>query len=187
MVAMLLTKENQQRLVALAKESIEHGLATGELLPIHLNEFPAELTIPRATFVTLDKQGQLRGCIGRLEAARPLVADIVANAFAAAFHDSRFPALTAREFNQITIHLSILSPAQPIVFSSEQDLIKQLRPFIDGLILQEGYSRGTFLPSVWQSLPQAEQFLRQLKQKAGLPPDYWSDTIKVSRYETEMF
>lgn len=181
-----LTKEQQQKLLILAKNSIQHGLATGKPLTVDRADFPAELTVPRATFVTLEKHGQLRGCIGMLTAVRPLVEDIAENAFSAAFNDPRFPPLTADELDELDIHLSILTPAEPMEFSSEQDLLSQLQPNVDGLILQEGFRRGTFLPSVWEQLPEPEQFLRHLKQKAGLPPDYWSDSIKVSRYHAEI-
>ncbi|MGR8998228.1 MAG: AmmeMemoRadiSam system protein A [Gammaproteobacteria bacterium] len=183
---MSLNEEHQRRLLDLAKSSIQHGLQTGRPLKVNLAEYPAELTIPRATFVTLRKQGQLRGCIGMLEAVRPLAEDIAENAYSAAFKDSRFPPLEADELSELEIHLSILTPAEPVSFTSELDLLTQLQPGIDGLILQEGRRRGTFLPSVWEQLPDPEQFLRHLKQKAGLAPDYWSENIKIYRYRTEM-
>ena len=186
MALMSLTKEHQQRLLDLARKSIQHGLQTGRPLKVSLADYPAELTEQRATFVTLQKHQQLRGCIGMLEAVRPLVEDIAENAFLAAFRDPRFPPLTDDEFGELEIHLSILTPATPLAFTSEQDLINQLQPGIDGLILQEVHRRGTFLPSVWEQLPEPEQFLRHLKQKAGLPSDYWSETIKMYRYRTEM-
>ncbi len=183
---MSLNKENQQRLLELAKSSIQHGLQTGRPLKINLGAYPEELTERRATFVTLEINHQLRGCIGMLEAARPLAEDIAENAFSAAFKDPRFPPLEAHELDKLDIHLSILTPSEPVSFSSEQDLIAQLQPGIDGLILEEGRRRGTFLPSVWESLPEPEQFLRHLKQKAGLAPDYWSTNIRVYRYRAEI-
>lgn len=185
MVLMSLNKEHQQRLLELAKSSIQHGLQTGKPLKINLADYPAELLEPRATFVTLHKNRQLRGCIGVLEAIRLLAEDIAENAFSAAFKDSRFPPLEAQEFKDLEIHLSLLTSAEPIPFTSEQDLVAQLLPGIDGLILQEGHRRGTFLPSVWETLPKPRQFLSHLKQKAGLPPDYWSDRIRIFRYRTE--
>ncbi len=181
-----LNEAQQQQLLTVAKNSIQHGLTTGKPLKVHLDDFPAELTALRATFVTLQKHGQLRGCIGMLTAVRPLVEDIAENAFSAAFRDPRFPELVVSELNELDIHISILTPSEPINFSSEQDLLSQLQPYVDGLILQEGHARGTFLPSVWEQLPEPKQFLRHLKQKAGLPPDYWSDSIKIYRYHTEM-
>jgi len=183
---MSLNKALQQRLLELAKSSIQHGLKTGSPLKIDLTEYPEELTEQRATFVTLQKNHQLRGCIGTLEAARPLAEDITENAFSAAFKDPRFPPLQADELDDLEIHLSLLTPAEPVSFNSEQDLLGQLQPGIDGLILEEGFHRGTFLPSVWESLPEPEQFLQHLKQKAGLPPDYWSKNIRIYRYRAEM-
>lgn len=178
-----LNNSQQQQLLAVAGRSIEHGLSTGRPLTVNLEDFPPELQEPRATFVTLQKHGQLRGCIGKLEAVKPLVEDIAENAFSAAFRDPRFPPLEKSERADLDIHLSILTPADPMTFNSEQDLLRQLKPGIDGLILEDGYRRSTFLPSVWEQLPEPKQFLRHLKQKAGLPPDYWSDNIRVSRYQ----
>jgi uncharacterized protein len=180
-----LSKEHQQQLIELAKLSIQNGLQTGSPLKINLADFPDELIERRASFVTLLKNHQLRGCIGVLEAIRPLAEDIAENAFSAAFRDPRFPPLSVDEFNDLEIHLSLLTPAEPISFANEQDLLSKLKPGIDGLILQEGLRRGTFLPSVWETLTMPEQFLRHLKQKAGLNPDYWSDSIKVLRYRAE--
>jgi len=183
---MSLNKANQQRLLDLAKSSIQHGLQTGRPIKVSLDDYPSELTEQRATFVTLQTNHQLRGCIGMLEAVRPLAEDIAENAFSAAFNDSRFPPLKAHELDDLEIHLSLLTPAEPVSFSSEQDLLSQLQPGIDGLILEEGLRRGTFLPSVWESLPEPEQFLKHLKQKAGLPPDYWSKNIRIYRYQAEI-
>ncbi len=183
---MSLNNGHRQQLLAIAKRSIRHGLQTGKPLAINLADFPAELAELRATFVTLEKDHQLRGCIGMLEALRPLAEDIAKNAYSAAFNDPRFPPLQAGELDGLDIHLSILTPAEPVSFSSEQNLLAQLQPGIDGLILEEGHRHGTFLPSVWESLPEPEQFLRHLKQKAGLPADYWSDTLKIYRYRTDV-
>ncbi len=182
---MSLTKEQQQALLELAGNSIQHGLKTGRPLPVNLADLPPEITEKRATFVTLEKHHQLRGCIGMLEAVRPLAEDIAENAFAAAFKDPRFPPLQTDEFDQLEIHLSILSTPEILSFSSEQELLSQIQPGIDGLILQEGHRRGTFLPSVWEQLPEPKQFLKHLKQKAGFSPDYWSDKLQVLRYRVE--
>lgn len=184
---MSLTKPQQSVLLTLAWESIAHGLKTGKPLKINPAEYPAELTMPRATFVTLERKNELRGCIGMLEAIRPLVQDVAENAFAAAFCDRRFIPLADHELADLEIHISILSPAEEMTFSSELELLGQLRPDVDGLILQEGSHRATFLPSVWESLHAPIQFLQQLKQKAGLPATYWSKTIKAYRYTTESF
>lgn len=186
MVLMLLARALQLLLLDVAKNSIAHGLQSGKPMPVALADYPQELSVERATFVTLQKHRQLRGCIGMLAAVRPLVVDIAENAFAAAFRDPRFPPLAADELPELEIHLSLLSEAEAMVFKSEQDLLAQLRPDIDGLILEESGRRGTFLPSVWGQLPEPKQFLRHLKQKAGLAPDYWSDTIKAYRYQTQL-
>ncbi len=182
-----LCEEERILLHRVAREAIEHGLETGRPLRVDTQRYPAPLREPRATFVTLKRDGQLRGCIGTLEAIRPLVDDVAHNAYAAAFGDPRFPPLQSAELDGLEIHISVLSPATPMQFDSEQDLLRQLRPGVDGLVLEDGYHRGTFLPAVWESLPEPRAFLQHLKLKAGLPADYWSDTIRVSRYTTETF
>lgn len=184
---MSLTETMQNQLLELARQSIAHGLQTGRPLPVNLADYPAELRQNRATFVTLERGDQLRGCIGMLEAVRPLAEDVAENAFAAAFRDRRYPPLTTEELADLDLHISVLSTAVALEFNSEADLIAQLRPGMDGIILQEGGRRGTFLPSVWEDLPNPKQFLQHLKQKAGLPAAYWSDTIQAYRYTTEMF
>lgn len=180
-----LSSEYQKTLLEVARQSIRHGLEAGSPLPINLIDYPDELIQQRATFVTLKISKQLRGCIGTLEAHRPLVEDISWNAFSAAFKDPRFPPITEPEIGNLDIHLSLLTAPEPIEFDSQQDLLSKIRPSVDGLILQDGKHRGTFLPSVWESLPNPESFLEHLKMKAGLPESYWSDTIKVYRYTAE--
>lgn len=170
-------------LLLLARESIERGLH-GERATVRPSDFSGLLADDHASFVTLNQSGGLRGCIGTLEAHQPLVLDVSDNAYSAAFRDPRFPRLTAIELPQLTIHISVLTPATPMVFDSEDSLVEQLQPGIDGLILTRGFQRGTFLPSVWESLPDARDFLQQLKRKAGLPADFWSDDIQVERYTT---
>ncbi len=179
-------EEARRTLLALALRSIKHGLEHGSALTVNPDDYPAPLTEPRATFVTLEKCGGLRGCIGTLEAHRPLVVDVAHNAYAAAFRDPRFPPLEPSELNDLSLHISVLTPASELHFNSEQALLDLLQPGIDGLILETGRKRGTFLPSVWDSLPKPVDFLNQLKRKAGLPLDYWSDEIKVFRYSSEM-
>ncbi|MCB1924680.1 MAG: AmmeMemoRadiSam system protein A [Gammaproteobacteria bacterium] len=182
-----LARELRARLIGVARDSIAHGLAHGRPLAVLVSEYPPALKAMRASFVTLQIGGALRGCIGHLEAVQPLVVDVAENAFAAAFRDPRFPALTAREWPDVEVHLSILTPAQPITFVDEPDLLAQLRPGEDGLILEDGPNRGTFLPSVWESLPDAGQFLTQLKRKAGLAANHWSEQLRIYRYGTESF
>ena len=183
----MLNTEHRQLLRDLAYASIKHGLETGEALEIDIKEYPAELQTIRATFVTLHRNEQLRGCIGILKPVRPLAEDVAYNAWAAAFTDSRFLPLNAGELDNLDIHISILGTPEEIDFSSEDDLVKQIRPGTDGLILEDGFNRGTFLPSVWESLSDAKAFLNHLKMKAGLPADYWSDDIKIKRYTVDEF
>ena len=135
-----------------------------------------------ASFVTLTQQGQLRGCIGSLEAHRPLNLDVEENAIAAAFRDPRFPPLSHEELARTRIEVSVLERPQALRFSDEKDALRQLRPGLDGLILQCAQRRATFLPQVWESLPTPAHFLRQLKLKAGLPEDFWDENITLARY-----
>lgn len=123
--------------------------------------------------------------MGALEASRPLVSDVAHNAHAAAFRDPRFPPLPEAELAQLEIHLSILSPLEPLPVVDESDLLRQLRPGIDGLVLRDRSHQGTFLPSVWESLTEPAEFVRQLKHKAGLPAHDWSDDWEVLRYTVE--
>jgi len=140
-----------------------------------------------ATFVTLHKDGELRGCIGTLEAHQPLLDDVQHNAVSAAFRDPRFPPLTIGEFDLIDIEVSILTPPQPLEFSDEEDAISKLTPFEDGVILSCDPLRGTFLPQVWEQLPDPHQFMTHLKLKAGLPGHYWSDDIRLETYRVRKF
>ena len=135
-----------------------------------------------ATFVTLIQAGELRGCIGTLEAHRPLHEDVKANALAAAFRDPRFPPLQRAELGYTRVEISLLSTREPIAFESEQHALTQLRPEIDGIIFEYGYYRSTFLPQVWEQLPDPETFMAHLKRKAGLAPDFWAAGVKLARY-----
>ncbi|MES9968834.1 MAG: AmmeMemoRadiSam system protein A [Candidatus Thiodiazotropha sp.] len=174
-------------LLEIAAASIKRGVEHGAPLRVTVSDYPEALQQHRACFVTLLKGGALRGCIGHLEVQSPIVEDVAENAYAAAFRDPRFPPLTDPERENLEIHISVLTPAEAIAFESEQELIAKIRPSVDGLILVEGQRRGTFLPSVWESLPETRNFLSHLKQKAGLPANYWSSTLEVYRYETESF
>ena len=145
------------------------------------------LHAPGASFVTLHRGEELRGCIGSLVARRPLAEDIRDNAVNAAFHDPRFPPLAANEFDEVDIEVSLLSAPEPLHFSSREELVAMLRPGVDGLILSCNGRRGTFLPQVWRQLPDADAFLRHLNLKAGLPADFWSPEIEISRYGVEAF
>lgn len=174
-----------QHLLRTAREAIAHGLRNGTASEPSLSAQPPELREPGASFVTLELNDDLRGCIGTLEAHRPLIQDVASNAYSAAFRDPRFTPLSETEFLHVSLHISILHPAEPMYFESEAQLLQQIRPGIDGLILEAGPRRGTFLPSVWEALPEPRAFLQQLKRKAGLTADYWSDQVRVWRYTTE--
>ncbi|MFO7604133.1 MAG: AmmeMemoRadiSam system protein A [Gammaproteobacteria bacterium] len=181
----MFSDSDKKQLLDLARASIQYGLEQGKPIAVTLGNYPPHLQAVGACFVTLKLEGKLRGCIGTLEPHRPLVEDVAENAYAAAFRDPRFAPLSADEYPQLQYHLSVLSPTEAMSFSGEQDLLQQIRPGIDGLVLADRGQRGTFLPSVWESLPTAQEFLRHLKQKAGLPMDYWSDTLTVERYTAE--
>jgi AmmeMemoRadiSam system protein A len=171
-------RELGQALIRVARGAIgaELGFAAGDDV-VHEG-----LTRPGATFVTLMKEGELRGCIGTLSPVRTLRADVAANAVAAAFRDPRFPPLAAFEFTATTVEVSMLSASEPIAFADEAHLLAQLRPGVDGVILEHGRHRATFLPQVWETLDQPREFFEALKHKAGLPAGFWHPRLNVSRY-----
>lgn len=173
-------------LLRAARQSIEHTLA-GNRLSFENDNADAMLHEKHASFVTLKRHGALRGCIGTLEATRSLLQDVIHNARAAAFQDPRFPALTQPELAGLHIEISVLSIAVPITACNRVELLQLLQPGKDGLIVQEGARRATFLPSVWESLPGADDFFDQLMQKAGLGAAYWSSSLKLFRYQTDNF
>lgn len=175
--------QQRQQLQQTALQSIQHGLDQG--LPLKPATDDALLLAPGASFVTLQLQGALRGCIGSLQAHRSLIDDVAQNAFSAAFRDPRFAPVSARELPLLEIHISLLSDTTPMQFQDEADLLRQLRPGIDGLVLSAGQHRSTFLPQVWEQLPQPVDFLRQLKCKAGLPANYWGPDLHVQRYTVD--
>lgn len=169
-------------LLALARAAISERL---ELPARHgaVDTHHPRLYEPGASFVTLTHEGRLRGCIGSLDAYRPLAEDVRANAQAAAFRDPRFSPLSATEFERTTIEVSLLTPPEPIACRDEAGLLAQLRPGQDGLILHYGRCHATFLPQVWDSLPKPQRFVGELKRKAGLPADFWHQDLRVARYE----
>lgn len=135
-----------------------------------------------ASFVTLTQNEKLRGCIGSLEGYRPLLIDVKANAHAAAFRDPRFPPLVKHELDSTKIEISLLSAMQPLSFSNERDALAQLQPGVDGIVFEFGRHRSTFLPQVWEQLPEVDLFIAHLKHKAGLKPNFWSEEVKLYRY-----
>jgi AmmeMemoRadiSam system protein A len=170
-------------LLALARDAItrELGVARASLA------IPEALAAIGATFVTLRRDGNLRGCIGTVEAWRPLADDVRANALAAAFRDPRFPPLQCVELERVAIEVSLLNPTEPLPPGHEDGLAATLRPGVDGVVLEHACRRATFLPQVWEQLPQPREFLRALKRKAGLAEDFWSDDVRVSRYTVLKF
>jgi MEMO1 family protein len=168
-------------LLAIARGAIEQQLFGKLPAP----NGAAWLGQPAATFVTLTKNGELRGCIGSLQAARALGEDVAANALGAAFRDPRFPAMTAQEWPQCQVEVSLLSSPKPLRFADEADLLGQIEPGKDGLIIECDGKRSTFLPQVWEDLPDKRQFLDHLLRKAGLPLDTRLTRCKVSRYRVQ--
>ena len=144
-----------------------------------------ELREMGATFVTLTRNGQLRGCIGSLEASRPLLADVQENARNAAFRDPRFDPLSVEELLLTRVEVSLLTPPEAMSFTSEADALARLRPQVDGVIFSAGRHRATFLPQVWEQLPEPADFIARLKQKAGLPAGYWGPDVRLERYTVE--
>jgi len=177
----------RQTLLQLAREAIRSELEGDKGFNLNLDRFSPELRAERATFVTINLNGRLRGCIGSLIAHRPLVVDVAHNAQAAAFKDPRFSALTLAEYQHIDLHISILSEPREVFVSSRQDLISNLMPGKHGLIIKENGHQATYLPSVWDQLPDPDQFVSELRRKAGLPGDGWSDDTQVLFYTAEEF
>lgn len=180
------TLAERKILLDTAHTSIKHGLAHHTPLDISVNNYTPHLQQIRGCFVTLHLNGQLRGCIGSLVAQQPLITNVAQNAFNSAFGDPRFPHLSATEFPNITLDISILSAPQPLAVTSEADLLQKLQPGIHGLILSDGGRRATFLPSVWEQLPNPTDFVIHLKNKAGWPSDYWSNSMHVETYTAEL-
>lgn len=183
----MLADSDRFLLKKIARDAVQFGLKNAEPMAIDLKTLPKRVVEKQASFVTLFFSGALRGCIGTTEAARPLAEDVAHNAYAAAFHDHRFEPVNEQIAQDLEIHISVLSPPVKIDCDSESSLLKQLHPGRDGLIIEDGDYRATFLPAVWDVLPTPERFVHELKRKAGLTSDYWSDTVKCYRYCTESF
>ncbi len=179
-----LLARNGSRLLAAARMTIRHALDKGRPPKVDLGSFPPELREERATFVTLTREGRLRGCIGTIEPHRPLIVDLVDNAYRAAFKDPRFPPLRPEEERDLGISISLLSPLRELKVRDEEDLLDRLRPGRDGLVIADQGRRGVFLPQVWESLPDRREFLAHLREKAGLARDHWSEGMRVWRFTT---
>lgn len=185
---MPLTHEERQTLLTLAREAITRATHRQEPPVVNLNAVSEGLRRDGASFVTLTKHGALRGCIGSLEPRRPLAVDVCENAVAAAFHDPRFPPMHMEELDDLQVEISVLSPPQPLSFDSPDDLIAKLRPGVDGVVIERGWNRATFLPQVWEKLPDPHKFLEHLCLKAYLTAHaYRSTGLDVYTYQVEKF
>jgi AmmeMemoRadiSam system protein A len=178
---------DRELLKSVAWQAIRHGLDTGEPLEPTLEGRPPAVVAPGAVFVTLNRRGHLRGCVGNFEARRPLIREVAQNAFSAAFMDFRFPPLSHLELPELEVHISILTPLEPLEAKTRDGLFEVLRPGLDGLLVEDPPHRATFLPQVWKSLEDPEEFLSELFRKAGLPRNHWSDTLRFHRYGVEEF
>lgn len=177
----------QAALRTIAREAIAARVAGQRPPALRQRDLPDALWRPGASFVTLRRHGDLRGCIGSLTPTRPLAVDVARNAEGAAFSDPRFPPLQAAETADLEIKISVLTAPEPLVVSSWQDLAGAVEPGRDGLVVEAPGHRGTFLPAVWDQLPRPEDYLHHLWIKAGLTPGAWPLGIAVSRYRAEEF
>ena len=175
-------EKEREALRAVAQRAVEEAARSGAALRVDPQQHAPRLREPGASFVTLRREGALRGCTGRLEAVEPLVADVARSAWRAASADPRFRPVREHELASLELKISVLSALLPLPVRSRAELFAELRPGIDGLVLREGTAGATFLPAVWESLPEPEAFLRELLRKAGLPADHWSAELRFERY-----
>lgn len=183
-----LTDGEKQTLLRLARTSIEHAVKGKKIPPLDASSLTPALKENGASFVTLTIHGGLRGCIGALEAYQPLAEDVCEHAVAAALHDPRFPPVNESELDGINIEVSRLTAPHELEYSSSADLLKKLRPQVDGVILKYGHRRATFLPQVWEKIPDPVEFLEQLCCKMGAPASLWRDAkLQVHIYQVEEF
>lgn len=183
-----LAPDERRILLDTARQAIARTLTGEEHPPLNLNELPGRLGEPGACFVTLTIDGKLRGCVGSIEATQSLIADVQDRAIAAAFGDPRFPPLSAQEFEQVAIEVSWLTRPEPLEYDTPDDLVGKLRAGIDGVVLKGHLRRATFLPQVWEKLPDPELFLSRLCQKMGLPAHAWRTSwLEVETYQVEKF
>ena len=180
-----LSERQQDQLLGIARQAIQCHLRG--LAPPEPDGLPEPLTARLGTFVTLTSGAALRGCIGTLRGTMPLHLAVADAACSAACRDPRFPTLRAHELAGIRIEIAVLSPLQPLPAASRERLLASLRPGIDGLLLEDRGHRSTFLPKVWEQLPDPGEFFAQLLAKAGLPPGHWSGTLRLQRYQALSF
>lgn len=183
-----LTLDEQKTLLRLARDAMERGVRGEKLPPLDEFSLTPRLREDGASFVTLTIHGQLRGCIGALEPYQPLVQDVREHAVAAALEDPRFPSVSERELNVIEIEVSRLTRPVPLEYTDANDLLSRLRPHIDGVILRDAFRRATFLPQVWEKIPDRVEFLENLCYKMGASPDLWRNKhLDVLTYQVEEF
>ncbi|MEA3351469.1 MAG: AmmeMemoRadiSam system protein A [Chloroflexota bacterium] len=188
MSADYLTSEERDSLLNLARQALEAGVRGNPLPELNPDKLTQRLRADGAAFITLTKSGQLRGCIGTLEARRPLAEDVREHAIAAALNDFRFPTVRPTELPDIDIEISCLTAPKPLDYADQQDLLARLRPGVDGVVLRDGMRRATFLPQVWEKLPNPVEFLNHLSQKMGASPDLWrTKDVDVLIYQVEKF
>ena len=183
-----LSDEQKALLLRCAREAILNAV-NGELFePVNLSDVPARLRESGVTFVTLTNNGELRGCVGALEANKPLIHDVQEHAVAAALQDYRFPPVILSEIPAIRIEISCLTAPVILDYENPVDLFNQIRPHVDGVIMRDGFRRATFLPQVWEKLPTIDIFLDSLCRKMGAEPDLWRHKImEISVYQVEEF
>jgi uncharacterized protein len=183
-----LTLEEQKMLLRLAREAMERGVRGEALLPLALSELPYPLREEGSSFVTLMVHGQLRGCIGSLEAYQPLAEDVREHAVAAALRDPRFPPVSEDELSRVQVEVSRLTRPVPLQYTDADDLLARLRPHVDGVIVRDGIHRATFLPQVWEKILDPASFLDNLCYKMGARPDLWrAQHLEVLTYQVEEF
>ncbi|HET7009913.1 MAG TPA: AmmeMemoRadiSam system protein A [Anaerolineales bacterium] len=183
-----LSESEVQRLLQIAREAVGHAARREPLPSLALDREPPNLRHPGCAFVTLTKGGLLRGCIGGLEARLPLAEDVWQHAYMAATEDFRFLPVEASELPALELEISILTEPSPLAYDGAEDLLHKVRPLVDGVILTAGLRRATFLPQVWEKVPQPEEFFDRLAEKAGLPPDAWRDRgVEIQTYQVLSF
>ena len=183
-----LTLDEQQTLLRMAREAMEHGVRGEKLPKLEQKELSHHLREQGASFVTLTIHDQLRGCIGAIEAYQPLADDVREHAVAAALEDPRFPPVREDELNRIQIEVSRLTRPVQIEYKNAEDLLSRIRPHVDGVILRDGYRRATFLPQVWEKIPDAIEFMNNLCYKMGVREDHWRHKhLNVFTYQVEEF
>jgi len=183
-----LSPADRKFLLKMARKAIEAAIQGQNPPHIDYDSLSEILKKPGATFVTLTKFGNLRGCIGTLEAKTPLVEDTMEHAIAAAIHDFRFPPLDKNELDNINIEISRLTTPQEVIYSDSYSLLEKLRPGLDGVIIKYGISRATFLPQVWSKIPEKDKFMDHLCLKMGASPDLWrKGKIDIFTYQVEEF